>query len=71
MKNKTSGKKEIKQMKDEQGETFGNKHFVIPWFRLEFDTESTEKVSEWQVLSELVRIMEQVEKEYGTISKLR
>jgi len=46
-----------------QKETYGNKNFVITWFKVEVDENCKEKVSEWQVLSELLRIFEQIEKE--------
>lgn len=55
----------------EKQKPFGNKNFIITWFRLEFDKENKENISEWQILSELLRIIEQIEKETQAISKTR
>jgi hypothetical protein len=46
-----------------QKETYGNKNFIITWLKVEIDKDCKEKVSEWQILSELLRIFEQIEKE--------
>lgn len=56
----------------EKGIAERRKKFVIKWFRLEFDKKA-KPVSEGQVLSELLRIIEQIkkEKENRTISKVR
>ncbi len=51
--------------------TYGNKNFVITWIRLGVDKECKEIVSEWEVLSELLRIFEQIQKESEAVSKLR
>ena len=55
----------------EKGIEERRKKFVIKWFRLAFDKKAR-PVSEGQVLSELLRIFEQIkkEKESRTISKM-
>lgn len=51
--------------------TYGNKNFVITWISWEVDKECKETTSLWEVLSELLRIVEQIKKESEAVSKMR